>query len=66
MKYYIYKDVSDFFRWQLLASNGEILAESGDGYVTENDCRKMINIIKKSDNVSVEISTVKYIKKSGQ
>jgi uncharacterized protein len=56
MKYYIYKDLNEFWRWQLVASNGEIIAESGDGYDSEEKCRKVITIVKKSDNAPVEES----------
>jgi uncharacterized protein len=56
MKYFIYKDLNDFWRWQLIASNGEIIAESGDGYESEDKCKKAINIVKNSDDAPVEES----------
>lgn len=32
MKFNIYKDAKGLWRWQLLARNGRILADSGEGY----------------------------------
>jgi uncharacterized protein YegP (UPF0339 family) len=35
MKFHIYKDVQGEWRWHLKASNGRILADSGEGYKSE-------------------------------
>jgi len=60
MKYYMYKDLNELWRWQLVASNGEVLAESGDGYNTEESCRKIINFVKSSNNIPIEQSNTRH------
>lgn len=36
----VYIDKSGEYRWRLKASNGRIVAESGEGYESSNDCEK--------------------------
>lgn len=38
MTYIYYKDNKDEWRWRLKASNGRIIADSGEGYSTEREC----------------------------
>jgi uncharacterized protein len=54
MKYFVYQDLNKFWRWQLVASNGDVIAESGDGYDSEEKCRKVIEIVKNSNKTPVE------------
>lgn len=35
-----YRDISSKWRWQLLAGNGRIVADSGEGYATRWGCRR--------------------------
>jgi uncharacterized protein YegP (UPF0339 family) len=42
----IYKDRKEEFRWRLKASNGNIIATSGEGYKAKADCTKAIESIK--------------------
>jgi uncharacterized protein YegP (UPF0339 family) len=34
----VYKDARGEFRWRLKASNGQIIATSGEGYTTKANC----------------------------
>jgi uncharacterized protein YegP (UPF0339 family) len=38
MTYYYYKDKKGEWRWRLKAANGQILADSGEGYMREQEC----------------------------
>ena len=42
----IYTDTAGEYRWRLRADNGEAIADSGEGYVDEDDCRAGIKLIK--------------------
>lgn len=35
-KVYVYKDARGFYRWNRRAGNGEIVSESGEGYVSKS------------------------------
>jgi uncharacterized protein YegP (UPF0339 family) len=54
MAYYYYKDARGEWRWRLKASNGRILADSGEGYQTQHDCLDGIRLVKGSANAPVE------------
>ena len=45
MTFEIYKDRTEEFRWRLKASNGKIMATSGEGYKAKADCKKAIESI---------------------
>jgi uncharacterized protein YegP (UPF0339 family) len=38
---YVYKDASGEYRWHRKAENGEIVSESGEGYVKIAHCLEM-------------------------
>jgi uncharacterized protein len=44
----IYKDQDNpqDFRWRLRANNGEIIADSGEGYNDKDDCEDGIELVK--------------------
>ena len=46
MKLVKYLDAQRQWRWQIKASNGRILADSGEGYHHENDCDHAIALIR--------------------
>ncbi|AMV38097.1 YegP family protein [Planctomyces sp. SH-PL62] len=48
MKFVLYRDIAGEFRWRLVASNGRILADSGEGYKNKTDCAAMIESIKQN------------------
>ncbi|NDD55758.1 DUF1508 domain-containing protein [bacterium] len=49
MRFEVYQDNAAEWRWRLLASNGRILADSGEGYQNRSDCWNVILLIR--DNV---------------
>ena len=53
MTYYYYKDAKGEWRWNLKASNGRILADSGEGYTTESECKADIERVKNSASAPV-------------
>jgi len=53
MAYYIYKDVSGYWRWRLLAGNNRIIANSGEGYHNKTDCYAAIDLVKGSSRAPV-------------
>jgi len=42
----IYLDALRQYRWRLKATNGRIIADSGEGYINRTDCQNAINLIK--------------------
>jgi uncharacterized protein len=42
----VFKDNKKEFRWRLKASNGLIIATSGEGYVAKADCEHGIELVK--------------------
>lgn len=48
MAYYIYQDRASEWRWHLKASNGKIIADSGEGYRNRQDCLAGIQLVKES------------------
>jgi uncharacterized protein YegP (UPF0339 family) len=53
MTYYYYKDARGEWRWRLKASNGRILADSGEGYESEQECKADIDRVKGSVSAPV-------------
>jgi uncharacterized protein YegP (UPF0339 family) len=53
MTYFYYKDRNGEWRWRLRASNGNILADSGEGYANKGDCLAAIESVKKSQKATV-------------
>lgn len=47
----LYRDDAGEHRWRLVAANGEIIADSGEGYVNRDDCLEMAERI----NPGIEI-----------
>lgn len=43
MKYQVYKDSLEEWRWRLKSSNGRILADSGEGYSSKQECKEDID-----------------------
>jgi uncharacterized protein YegP (UPF0339 family) len=42
-----YRDQKEEHRWRLKATNGQIIATSGQGYKDKRDCEHAIDVIKK-------------------
>jgi uncharacterized protein YegP (UPF0339 family) len=47
LKFETYEDNRGQLRWRLLASNGQNIASSGQGYKDKRDCEHAIDVIKK-------------------
>ncbi len=47
-KFELYKDKKGEFRWRLVASNGQSIASSGEGYTTLASAKAGIESVKKN------------------
>ena len=54
MQFELYKDQSSEFRWRLLADNGRIIADSGEGYTTKQNAEHGISLVQSSALASTE------------
>ena len=54
MTYEYYKDSTGEWRWRLKATNGRIIADSGEGYKNEQECLDDIDRVKKSADAPVQ------------
>lgn len=54
MKFEVYQDNKDEWRWRYVASNGRIIADSGEGYSRKEDCLHGIELMKDSQQASTE------------
>jgi uncharacterized protein YegP (UPF0339 family) len=50
MYYKVYRDQSGDWRWNYKSSNGNIIADSGEGYRNKSDCYNGIRIMKGSND----------------
>lgn len=48
MKFVLFRDVKKEYRWRMVATNGNIVATSGEGYKNKKDCLATLESIKKS------------------
>ena len=46
MKFHLYRDANREWRWRLKASNGRVLADSGEGYKRKGGARKAVEMIR--------------------
>lgn len=53
MKFILYKDKADEWRWRLKHSNGNILATSSEGYSSKASALKCIDNVKASADCEV-------------
>lgn len=53
MTYIKYQDANRHWRWQLVAANNRIIANSGEGYFNETDCDSAIQLVKSSASAPV-------------
>lgn len=53
MYFRLYTDVSGQWRWTLFASNGNKIANCGEGYVNKADCKHGIALVKGSSTAPV-------------
>ena len=53
MKFHIYKDQNNEWRWRLKAANGIIVADSAEGYSSKQACQDGIDLVKAAANAPV-------------
>lgn len=53
MVYWLYVDTNRQWRWQLLAANNRIIANSGEGYYNKADCLAGINLVAGSSGTPI-------------
>lgn len=44
----LYQDAADEWRWRLVVSNGNIIADSGEGYRSKQGAKRGIESVRKS------------------
>ena len=54
MKYEVYPDRNNEWRWRLKAANGQNIATSGEGYTNKSDCYHGISLVKGSSAAPIE------------
>jgi len=47
-KFELYKDSKGEFRWRLIASNGQMIANGGEGYTSKDSAKNGIESVKKN------------------
>jgi uncharacterized protein YegP (UPF0339 family) len=47
-KFELYKDSKGEFRWRLIASNGQMIANGGEGYKSKESCKAGIESVKQN------------------
>lgn len=52
VKFQLYKDAKGEIRWRLVASNGQTIATSGEGYKTKSSAKAGIESVKKNAPVA--------------
>ena len=58
-KFQLYKDRKGEYRWRLRARNGEIIADSNEGYSSKASCKHGIDLVKEqAASAMVEDQTV--------
>ena len=57
LKFETFQDVGKKYRWRLKATNGQIIATSGQGYKDRRDCRSAIDRIKKDAATKLTFET---------
>ncbi len=45
-RFVVFKDRAGEYRWFLRADNGEVIADSSEGYVEKSDCQHDIGLVK--------------------
>jgi len=59
MRFELYRDAKGEWRWRLRARNGEVIADSGEGYVRREDCEHGIALVRQSAEARIEDMTTK-------
>lgn len=55
MTFQVYRDDADEWRWRLVHdSNGNIIADSGEGYDNRSDCLHGIDLVRGSKDATIQ------------
>lgn len=54
-RYRVYKDAANCWRWQLVASNGAVIATSGEGYRSRSGCLASITRVRAAADAAVSV-----------
>lgn len=49
MKFKVFKDTENEWRWHLLADNNKIVADSGESYINKVDCLAGLSLVRSVD-----------------
>lgn len=52
MRFVIYSDKRGEWRWRLVARNGRIVADSGEGYASLRGCRGAVSLVAENAGVA--------------
>ena len=58
-KFQLYKDKKGEYRWRLVASNGQTIADSGEGYKSKDSAKAGIESVKKNAPAADIVETEK-------
>ncbi|GBU18102.1 MULTISPECIES: DUF1508 domain-containing protein [Methylobacterium] len=53
MRFELYRDASGHWRWRLRVQNGNVVADSAEGYANRADCEHGIALVKRSADAPV-------------
>lgn len=53
MKFHVYKDRNGEWRWRLKSANGNIIADSGEGYTSKHNCKHGVDLVKGTASIPV-------------
>lgn len=59
MRFELYRDAAGEWRWRLRVQNGNVIADSGEGYARREDCEHAISLVKRSTDASTVDMTTK-------
>lgn len=59
MRFELYRDSGGAWRWRLRVQNGNVIADSAEGYVRREDCEHGIALVRKSVDASLVDMTLK-------
>jgi uncharacterized protein YegP (UPF0339 family) len=52
MYFKLYKDAAGYWRWPLYSSNGNKIADSGEGYANKSGAENGINLVKSTSSAT--------------
>ncbi|WP_375410373.1 YegP family protein [uncultured Methylobacterium sp.] len=59
MRFELYRDAGGEWRWRLRVQNGNVIADSAEGYARREDCEHGIALVRASADATVVDMTLK-------